>query len=196
MTLNTSRDAIVARRRTEIARLRQQGLTQREIEAELPKLDPPCVQPDGKPFCVATINRDIAALREEWREKAAEVTDVTESYIVSSAKEVAERCMQRAPVMRYDRSTKEYVHEQDEEGRYVWRFDAQGAVASLTLLARSRGMLTDKSIVIPEDLARVLMDTKRIMSDVVADESIPRAGIMAEVDRQLLEEARRRGHQG
>ena len=69
-------------------------------------------------------------------------------------------------------------------------------VSAFTLIAKMQGYITDRAIIIPEDLARVLADTKQIMADVVADESIPRTGIMAEVDVRLMEEARRRGHQG
>ena len=47
--------------------------------------------------------------------------------------------MQKTPVMRFDKEAKEYVHVQDELGRDVWQFDAQGANKALDMLMKHTG---------------------------------------------------------
>lgn len=76
MTLNNSQQQIINLRRQKVAQLRVMGLTQRDIWAALAYGDK-----DGKgrllnpktnePFSLATINLDIQALTQEWRENAA-----------------------------------------------------------------------------------------------------------------------------
>ena len=58
-------------------------------------------------------------------------TLVTVDYVVTSLREVAERCMQKAPV--YNTRGEQVV---DEEGRSVWRFDSSGANRALELLGK------------------------------------------------------------
>jgi len=69
-------------------------------------------------------------------------TEVDQDYVLSSLQEVAERCMQRVPVMdgRGD-GRKQAV---DEEGNHIWTFDAAGANRSLELLGKHLKMFTDK----------------------------------------------------
>lgn len=57
----------VAYRREVVASARLRGLSLRAIVASLPKQNPPVVRPDGKPYTLATIKRDLDALREQWR---------------------------------------------------------------------------------------------------------------------------------
>ena len=68
---NNSNDAHVARRRRKVAALRLRGLTQREIVRLLPLGDDPIKNPrTGDPYDLATVCRDLKALRDEWREGA------------------------------------------------------------------------------------------------------------------------------
>ena len=61
----------VAQRRRKVAALRLEGLTQREIERLLPLGKDPIKNPrTGEPYDLATVNRDLKHLREEWREEA------------------------------------------------------------------------------------------------------------------------------
>lgn len=59
----------LARRREYVARYALMGLTQREIADALAALDPPMVVNQS------TVNRDLKALRDEWRSNAAEHID-------------------------------------------------------------------------------------------------------------------------
>lgn len=65
-------------------------------------------------------------------------TQITQDYVLQNAREVVERCMQRAPVMR--REGNATVHATDEDGNHVWQFDARGATAALTLLGKHVGI--------------------------------------------------------
>jgi phage terminase small subunit len=58
-------------------------------------------------------------------------------YVRRTTCEVVERCLERAPVM----VGRTKVQQRDDEGRHVWQFDAQGAIAGLNLLAKLGGLL-------------------------------------------------------
>ena len=83
----------------------------------------------------------------------AERTLITADYVLSSIKEVAERCLQRKPLMVFNQVKKkmeqatELVEQADgsykEEG--VWEFDSAGANKALENLARNLKLLTDKT---------------------------------------------------
>lgn len=64
-------------------------------------------------------------------------------YILANAREVVERCMQRAPVMT--RKGKGWEQATDADGNDLWQFDARGAVAGLTLIAKMGGLFPDKA---------------------------------------------------
>ncbi len=65
-------------------------------------------------------------------------TEITQDYVLSSAREVLERCLQRAPVLV--RRGSDVVQATDEQGRDVWQFDARGANGALSLLAKHVGI--------------------------------------------------------
>jgi len=66
-----SKSARVALRRREVAALRLQGFTEREIASELAAKG--FVNPKtGKAWTQATINGDLKAIREDWRARAAQ----------------------------------------------------------------------------------------------------------------------------
>lgn len=67
--INSKRD-IAAMRREAVARLRAQGLTLREIAAQLPLLDPPIVHKSGAHFTYVTVLNDLRELRKEWAKAA------------------------------------------------------------------------------------------------------------------------------
>ena len=62
--------------------------------------------------------------------------EVTQDYVLETAVQVVERCMERAPVMMR-RSTKQKI---DDDGNHVWEFDSRGAIAGLGLLAKHVGL--------------------------------------------------------
>ncbi len=73
---STAKDDIVTLRRERVASLVARGLTQREIAASIGSGDKPILNPDTRmPFDVATINRDLQAIRKENRERTAEAID-------------------------------------------------------------------------------------------------------------------------
>lgn len=88
MTLNTSNNDLMTRRREMVASLRLRGLTLREITATLAKQEPPMVNPrTGKAFDAATIKTDLDALKEEWRASANVHTD---EHVARQVAEIAE----------------------------------------------------------------------------------------------------------
>lgn len=84
----------------------------------------------------------VRAAIDAGKELRAERTEITQDYVLLGLKEVAERCLQRAPVMvgRGEDRTQAV----DEEGRNVWTFDASGANKAFELLGKHLGIFNDK----------------------------------------------------
>jgi phage terminase small subunit len=85
-------------------------------------------------------NVNISSRIGELKAERVERTDITADYVLAGLKEVAERCLQRVPVMKWDYVNKAMVQVQDEEGRDVWSFDSQGANRSFELLGKHVGV--------------------------------------------------------
>jgi phage terminase small subunit len=84
----------------------------------------------------AKISSHITALKTERSKR----TEITADYVLSGLKEVAERCLQKSPVMKWDYEAKAMVQVEDEEGRDVWTFDSGGANRAFELLGKHVGL--------------------------------------------------------
>jgi phage terminase small subunit len=67
-------------------------------------------------------------------------TGITADYVLLGLREVAERCLQKVPVMKWDYINKTMVQEQDDEGKDVWTFDSSGANKAFELLGKHVGV--------------------------------------------------------
>lgn len=78
--------------------------------------------------------------------KRSKKTEITAEYVLTSLQEVAQRCMQKVPVL-------------DKDGKETgeWRFEASGANRSLELIGRHLEMFTER--------LRVEGDIKIIVED-------------------------------
>lgn len=83
---------------------------------------------------------DIQAYLKELIENRNERTKITQDEVIRDIIEVKNRCMQKAPVMRFDKVDKKYVQVTDELERDVWQFDANGANKALDMLAKHTGV--------------------------------------------------------
>ena len=81
----------------------------------------------------------IQTYLKELIESRNERTKITQDEVVRDIVEVKNRCMQKVPVIRYDKEEKDYVQVQDENGRDIWQFDAQGANKALDMLMKHTG---------------------------------------------------------
>lgn len=87
MPWNNSKQAIIDNRRRQVAILRLRGLTQREIVATLEKQG--AINPDtAEPWALGTINSDLKALDNEWREAAAAAIDEHKARQLAELNEV------------------------------------------------------------------------------------------------------------
>lgn len=84
----------------------------------------------------AAINHEVDA-----RSKRVEISA---DYVLANIVEINERCMQRVPVMRYDREEKCMVQVKDESGQGVWQFDAAAALKANELLGKHLKMFRDQ----------------------------------------------------
>lgn len=90
---------------------------------------------------------EIQALLGELRSQRDKRTLVTVDYVVSSLREVAERCLQRAPV-----TNAKGKQVQDEQGRDVWKFDSTGANRALELLGKHVNAFGERKEETSEDM--------------------------------------------
>ena len=87
-------------------------------------------------------NVEVMTALAEARQEVTKEIKIDQQYVLSNLQELAERCMQKTPVM--ERRGNETVQATDEEGNHIWAFNAAGAAKALELLGKYLGMFTDK----------------------------------------------------
>lgn len=86
----------------------------------------------------------IKAAVEAGLKKAEDDAGVSAAWILTSLKEVANRCMQKVPVMVRDPSDGKLIQDTDPEtGEGLWEFDSSGANRSLELLGKNKSLFVD-----------------------------------------------------
>lgn len=97
-------------------------------------------------------NDNIQQAIREQADKRLEKTEVDVEYIISNIKEVVERCMQKEPVMYFDKVDKEWKQEEEyvtdengENGHYegVWKFDGANTLRGLELLGKYKNIFKE-----------------------------------------------------
>jgi phage terminase small subunit len=89
-------------------------------------------------------NPKVQAIIEDGERRSAIRAQIDADYVLDGAIEVAERCLQRRPVMTFDKVEKAYVHATDDEGNDIWTFDSTGAMKAFSLIAKRTGGFADK----------------------------------------------------
>lgn len=88
-------------------------------------------------------NATIRETIEKLQAARSEATGITTEWVINNLKDVAERCMQAQPVMRFDPVEKQMVQvtEIDENGQEVgvYEFDSSGANKALELIGKHLG---------------------------------------------------------
>lgn len=87
-------------------------------------------------------NVEIAKSTQSAMDRRAEKVNISAEYVLSGIKEVAERCLERSPVMEGRGEDRTQLI--DEDGRHVWSFDATGANKAFELLGKHLKLFTDK----------------------------------------------------
>ena len=96
-------------------------------------------------------NVDIQKAIREQADKRLEKAEVDVEYIIGNIKEVIERCMQKKPVMYFDKVDKEYKQEtamvEHEDGSLteegVWAFDGSNTLKGLELLGKYKNIFKE-----------------------------------------------------
>lgn len=84
-------------------------------------------------------NVSIQSRTVELKKEREKRTQVTADEVIKDIIELKNRCMQKVPVLHYDKELKQYVQEEDKDGNNVWKFDSQGANKALDMLAKHTG---------------------------------------------------------
>lgn len=106
------------------------------------------------------ISHAIQARLKELQQK----TQITQEYVREGLQEVAERCLQRRPVMVWDREERCLVQAKDGAGKDIWQFDSTGANRAFELLGKHLHMF-DKLTPVEED-----PNTSNVKEALLADE--------------------------
>lgn len=85
---------------------------------------------------------EIAAAVQAGMDARSQRTEITADYVLSGIQEIAERCLQRVPVMEGRGEDRRQAT--DEDGRHVWTFDAAGANKAFENLGKHLKLFTDK----------------------------------------------------
>lgn len=83
---------------------------------------------------------DIQSRIGELKAARAQRTEISADFILTGLKEVAERCLQRVPVMEWDYENRAMRQKTDENGNAMWEFDSTGANRAFELLGKHVGI--------------------------------------------------------
>lgn len=114
-------------------------------------------------------NANVSHAIEEARKAQSERTQITADYVLKGLQSVAERCLQREPVMVWDSSSRSMVQAADEDGAHIWRFDSIGANRSFELLGKHLGLFDKKPEGNEQTLSKVDMLIQKIDSEANVD---------------------------
>lgn len=85
-------------------------------------------------------NVKVSAYVKELQAARSARTEISADYVLQGLKEVAERSLQRAPVMEWDYEAKAKVQARDDDGNGIWEFDSNGANRAFELLGKHLGI--------------------------------------------------------
>lgn len=88
-------------------------------------------------------NPKVKAIIDAELNKTMNELDITAERVLKGFKEVAERSLQRVPVMYYDKEDKEYK-QKTENWEWLRTFDAGGANTALSWLGKYHKLFTEK----------------------------------------------------
>ena len=113
-------------------------------------------------------NDNIQRRIKELTKKKVERIEYTQDDVMRDLLEVKNRCMQKVPVMYFDKVDKEYKQEQDDLGRDVWKFDSQGANSALDKLAKHTGFyeLDNKQRNVIPQIVVASEEDKKLIEDI------------------------------
>lgn len=96
---------------------------------------------------------DVQAEIQKNVQARSERTELTQDYVINGLREIAERCLQKVPVMVYHREAgcaKQTID--DNTGECIWKFDSAGATRALDLLGKHLGIFdkdnSEKGVVV------------------------------------------------
>lgn len=87
--------------------------------------------PKVKEFIDKKLRERFAKAEKDWQR------------VIDRLFELVERCMQKVPVLVYDKESKEYVQATNKDWEWVWQFDSWGANTALSNLAKYFKLFTE-----------------------------------------------------
>ncbi len=94
----------------------------------------------GEHACRLLKDVRVHAYIEKAKAERSQRTEITSDFVLTGLKEVAERCLQKVPVLEWDYENRCMRQKTDESGNAVWEFDSTGANRAFELLGRHIGI--------------------------------------------------------
>ena len=86
------------------------------------------------------IKKEIERLSKKVEQIIEEEFNLSTADIIKDIVEIKNRCMQKTPVMIYDKVEKEYTQKEDIYGQGIWEFDSQSALRACDMLGKYKGI--------------------------------------------------------
>lgn len=104
-------------------------------------------------------NVKVAAAIAEGKKQRSEETKITAEWVLNNLKNIAERCMQAAPVLD-KKGDRVYIENAEGERVPAFTFDSAGANRSLELLGKHLSLFTDRQEITNPDgsLSKAMTD--------------------------------------
>ena len=104
-------------------------------------------------------NPEISMRVDQLNAEVAAMNMLSESYVIQNLMELQQRCMQKIPVMEWDKEAKEWVHTGE------WKFDSAGANGALEKLGKYLKMFTEKveskNVNVNQDITNMTAEERR-----------------------------------
>jgi phage terminase small subunit len=118
------------------------------------------------------VSRAIEAAKADRSERV----EITQDYVIIGLKEVAERCLQKKPVLEYDPQQRRKVQAVDENGKEIWMFDSTGANRAFELLGKHLGIFINKTELTGSIAGAGLAEIVRSAADEIAADTATGGG--------------------
>lgn len=135
------------------------GMSQREAYKQSYNAEKMLDKTVDEEACRLAKDSKITARIDQLTAEVAAMNMLSEGYVIQGLIELKERCMQKIPVMEFDKNLNEWIPTGE------WKFDSNGANGALEKLGKYLKMFTDrvesKNVNLNEDITNLSPEDRR-----------------------------------